>query len=71
MWLFVTKFFAVENLRAPQASVKTLCCTEQMTTDTTSERIKDYHHKNDRIKDVRVGFEPPSGDVAGWVGEGC
>lgn len=51
--------------------MKTLCCTEQMTTDTTSERIKDYHHKNDRIKDVRVGFEAPSGDVAGWVGEGC
>lgn len=40
---------------------------EQMTTDTTSKHIKDYHHKNDRIKDVKIGFEPLSGDVAGWV----
>lgn len=40
---------------------------EQITTDTTSKTIKDYHHKNDRIKDVRMGFEPLSGDVAGWV----
>ena len=40
---------------------------EQITTDTTSKHIKDYHHKNDRIKDVRIGFEPLSGDAAGWV----
>lgn len=49
---------------------------EQMTTDTTSKHIKDYHHKNYRIKDVKIGFEPLPGDVAGWVengggGEGC
>lgn len=41
-----------------------------MTTDTTSEHIKDYHHKNDRIKDVKIGFEPASGDAAGWVENG-
>lgn len=40
---------------------------EQMTADSTSKHIKDYHHKNDRIKDVKIGFEPPSGDIAGWV----
>lgn len=38
-----------------------------MTADITSKHIKDYHHKNDRIKDVKDGFEPFSGDVAGWV----
>lgn len=43
---------------------------EQITTDTTSKHIKDYHHKNDRIKDVRIGFEPLSGDVAGRVENG-
>lgn len=48
-------------------SVKMYLGMEQMTTDTTSKHIKDYHHKNDRIKDVKIGFEPPSGDVAGWV----
>lgn len=41
--------------------------TEQMTTDTISKHIKDYHHKNDRIKDVKIGFEPVSWDAAGWV----
>lgn len=40
---------------------------EQMTTDTTSKHIKDYHHKNDRIKDVKIGFEPLSRDIAGWI----
>lgn len=50
--------------------------TEQMTTDTTSEHITDYHHKNDRINDVKIGFEPLSWDADGWLendggGEGC
>lgn len=40
---------------------------EQTTTDITSNHIKDYHHKNERIKDVKIDFEPFSGDWAGWV----
>lgn len=40
---------------------------EQMPTDTTSKHIKDYHHKNDRIKYVKTGFEALSGDFAEWV----
>lgn len=40
---------------------------EQMTADSTSKHIKDYHHKNYRIKDVKTNFEPPSGDIARWV----
>lgn len=50
-----------------QACVETYISPEQMTADTTSKHITDYHHKNDRIKDVSIGFEPPSWDVAGWV----
>lgn len=40
---------------------------EQMTIDTTSKHIKDYHHRNDRIKHVKTGFEALSGDIAEWV----
>lgn len=40
---------------------------EQMTTDPTSKYIKDYHHKNDRIKHVKTSFEALFGDVAGWL----
>lgn len=54
-------------LGARQTCVETSAAPEQMTVDTTSKHIADYHHKNDRIKDVRIGFEPPSWDVAGWV----
>lgn len=36
---------------------------EQMTTDTTSKYIKDYYHKNDRIKHVKTSFEALFGDV--------
>lgn len=43
---------------------------EQITTDTTSKHIKDYHHKNDRIKDVKIGFEALNGDIAVWVENG-
>lgn len=56
-----------KDLWVPQACVKMYFSFLQMTTDTTSKHIKDYHHKNDRIKDVKIGFEPLSGDVAGWV----
>lgn len=49
------------------AGVKTYSGEEQITTDTTSNHIKDYHHKNDRIKVVKIGFEAPSGDVPGWM----
>ncbi len=51
----------------PRAGVEMYFGLEQMTTDTTSKHIKDYHHKNHRIKDVKIDFEPLSGDVAGWV----
>lgn len=51
---------SAENLGASQVCVETYDGPEQMTADTTSKHITDYHHKNDRIKDVRIGFEPPS-----------
>lgn len=51
-------------------TVKMYFSVEQMATDTTSSHIKDYHHKNARIKDVKIGFEPHSGDWAGWVENG-
>lgn len=50
-----------------QACVEIYFATEQITTDTTYKLIKDYHSKNDSIKDVKIGFEPLSGDVAGRV----
>lgn len=50
----------------PPNSVEMYFSVQQMTPDTTSKHIKDYHHKNDRIKHVSTGFEPFSGDVARW-----
>lgn len=63
-------------LCVPHACVEMYCGVEQITTDTTSKHIKDYHHKNGRIKDVKIGFEPLSGDLAGRMedeggGEEC
>lgn len=59
--------YSAENLSLSRCGVETYISPEQMTTDTTSKHITDYHRKNDRIKDVSIGFEPPSWDVAGWV----
>lgn len=44
---------------------------DQMTTDTLSKQITDYHHKNDRIKYVKAGFELVSGDVGLVESEGA
>lgn len=58
---------SAENLSASRSLVETYVRPEQTTADTTSKHITDYHHKNDRIKDVGIGFEPPPWDIAGWV----